>query len=89
MDASTVRRFVPQLEQAGIPVWLDGGWGIDALLGRETRPHHDLDLIVRVSDVLKVLDVLQPAGFVFIANRMKRRDHQVELTLGADRTVTT
>lgn len=64
MDASTVRRFVVQLEQAGIPIWLDGGWGIDALLGRETRPHHDLDVIVRVSDVPKVLELLRPANFV-------------------------
>lgn len=64
MDASTVRRLVAQLEQAGIPVWLDGGWGVDALLGRETRPHHDLDVIVRVSDVPKALELLQPANFI-------------------------
>ena len=64
VDASTVRRLVAKLEQAGIPVWLDGGWGIDALLGRETRPHHDLDVIVRVSDVPKALELLQPASFV-------------------------
>jgi len=24
-------------EGNGIPVWLDGGWGVDALLGEETR----------------------------------------------------
>ena len=64
MDASAVRRLVAQLELTGIPVWLDGGWGIDALLGRETRPHHDLDIIVRVSDVPKVLEVLGTASFV-------------------------
>jgi lincosamide nucleotidyltransferase A/C/D/E len=34
------------------------------LLGRETRRHHDLDIIVRVSDVPRLLDVCQPAGFV-------------------------
>ena len=28
----------------GIQVWLTGGWGIDALLGLQTRPHHDLDV---------------------------------------------
>ena len=59
MDASTVRRLVAQLEQAGIQVWLDGGWGIDALLGRDTRPHHDLDIVVRVSDVPKALSASQ------------------------------
>jgi len=64
VDASTVRRLVAQLQEAGITVWLDGGWGIDALLGRQTRPHHDLDIIVLVSDVPKVLEVLQPARFV-------------------------
>ena len=28
-----------------------GGWGVDALLGRQTRPHHDLDVLVEVSDL--------------------------------------
>jgi len=64
VDASTVRRLVAQLEQAGIPVWIDGGWGIDVLLGRETRPHRDLDVIIRVSDVPKALELLRPADFV-------------------------
>jgi lincosamide nucleotidyltransferase A/C/D/E len=32
------------LGSAGVNVWVDGGWGIDALLGEETRPHADLDL---------------------------------------------
>jgi lincosamide nucleotidyltransferase A/C/D/E len=64
VDASTVRRLVAQLEQAGFTVWLDGGWGIDALLGRETRPHHDLDIIVRVSDVPSLLQGCHSAEFV-------------------------
>src|SRR5688572_6319538 len=64
MNASTVCRLVAQLEQAGLTVWLDGGWGVDALLGRETRPHHDLDIIVRVSDVPRLLKVCQSADFV-------------------------
>ena len=36
---------------ADAPVWLMGGWGIDALLGRQTRSHHDLDVLVEVSDL--------------------------------------
>src|SRR5919201_6639891 len=27
-------------------VWLDRGWGLDALLGEQTRPHDDLDLAI-------------------------------------------
>lgn len=64
MDGSTVRKLVAQLQEAGITVWLDGGWGIDALLSRETRSHHDLDVIVCVRDVPKLLEVLDPASFV-------------------------
>ncbi|NLO08078.1 MAG: aminoglycoside nucleotidyltransferase [candidate division WS1 bacterium] len=33
-------------ERRGIPVWIDGGWGVDALLGRQTRPHNDADLVI-------------------------------------------
>ena len=32
------------LEDAAIPYWLDGGWGVDVLTGRETRPHRDIDI---------------------------------------------
>ena len=63
MEASAVRKIVVQLEHAGIPVWLDGGWGIDALLGRQTRPHHDLDILVRVSHVPKIVEALRSTGF--------------------------
>ena len=39
------------LAAADAPVWLMGGWGIDALVGRQTRPHHDLDVLVEVTDL--------------------------------------
>jgi lincosamide nucleotidyltransferase A/C/D/E len=32
------------LSTNSIQVWLLGGWGIDALLGQQTRPHKDIDL---------------------------------------------
>lgn len=34
---------------AGADVWVGGGWGIDALVGRQTRQHRDLDLMHRES----------------------------------------
>jgi hypothetical protein len=40
-----------------------GGWGVDALLGRETRPHHDLDLLVSVDDLGELQDLLADQGF--------------------------
>lgn len=50
-------------ESAGIEVWLDGGWAVDALLGAQTRPHNDVDIILRVADLPKLREVLGNRGF--------------------------
>jgi lincosamide nucleotidyltransferase A/C/D/E len=44
-------------------VWLDGGWGVDALLGEETRPHDDVDLVVERMALPQVLETLGALGF--------------------------
>jgi lincosamide nucleotidyltransferase A/C/D/E len=46
-----------------IPIWLTGGWGIDALLGNETRTHNDLDVILKLDDVAKMCSVMSGQGF--------------------------
>jgi lincosamide nucleotidyltransferase A/C/D/E len=51
------------LVAAGLPIWLCGGWGIDALLEEETRPHKDLDAIVRLEDVPAIRAILGEAGY--------------------------
>jgi lincosamide nucleotidyltransferase A/C/D/E len=50
-------------ESAGIEVWLDGGWAIDALLSAQTRPHKDVDIILRVADLPKLRESLAQRGF--------------------------
>ena len=40
-----------------------GGWGVDALLGRQTRPHHDLDVLVSVDDLGRLRDLLAEHAF--------------------------
>lgn len=44
MRLRDVLEVVDALDAAGVRVWLAGGWGVDALLGRQTRIHGDLDL---------------------------------------------
>jgi hypothetical protein len=34
------------LDQAGVAIWIDGGWAVDAVVGRQTRSHNDLDIAV-------------------------------------------
>jgi lincosamide nucleotidyltransferase A/C/D/E len=45
MPAELVPEVLDTLEEAGVRAWLAGGWGVDALLGEQTRPHRDLDLV--------------------------------------------
>jgi lincosamide nucleotidyltransferase A/C/D/E len=47
----------------GIQVWLTGGWGIDALLGGQTRPHKDLDVIMLLDDVVRMRELLGCDGY--------------------------
>ena len=44
-----VLEVVQALERAHLAVWIDGGWGVDAVLGTQTRDHHDVDLVVELS----------------------------------------
>ncbi len=54
-----------------------GGWGVDALLGRQTRPHKDLDVLVLVDDLPDRL----PTAFVATDPAGRELDvHVVEIT---------
>lgn len=50
MPAALVPEVLGTLEKAGVRAWLAGGWGVDALLGEQTRPHQDLDLVFDADD---------------------------------------
>lgn len=65
MTAPALVELLRLFESEAIPVWLDGGWGVDALLGEQTRQHKDVDLIPRVADVPKLRELLAQRGFAF------------------------
>jgi lincosamide nucleotidyltransferase A/C/D/E len=48
---------------AGLRFWLDGGWGVDALLGEQTRAHSDLDVALDRRDVAEAQQRLTALGF--------------------------
>lgn len=50
-------------EEHRIRVRLDGGWGVDALLGRQTRPHNDIDLFVERRQGEAFTALLERKGF--------------------------
>jgi lincosamide nucleotidyltransferase A/C/D/E len=64
MDARRLVGLMEHLASLGIPVWLDGGWAIDALLGHQRRPHDDLDLVAALDDVARISAAL--AGYDYV-----------------------
>jgi lincosamide nucleotidyltransferase A/C/D/E len=63
MGAEQVIEFVELLTDHGIVVYVDGGWGVDALLARQTRPHSDLDIAVQHKDVAQIRALLAARGY--------------------------
>jgi lincosamide nucleotidyltransferase A/C/D/E len=51
------------LRAAGTDVWIGGGWGVDALVGDQSREHRDLDLMHRLDQEPAVVAALAEAGF--------------------------
>jgi lincosamide nucleotidyltransferase A/C/D/E len=67
MEVGEVVRILDLLDAAGIGVWLDGGWGVDALLERQTREHDDLDLVAELADAERLTGILEGAGYELVA----------------------
>jgi lincosamide nucleotidyltransferase A/C/D/E len=66
MRDEDVVELVDTLEHAGVEVWIDGGWGVDALLEKQTRKHEDLDIVVGVDGVPRLVVVLANLGYTEI-----------------------
>lgn len=63
MNATIVLYILDLLAADDLLVWLDGGWGVEALLDRITRSHNDLDLILALDDLPRVVALLVRNGF--------------------------
>jgi len=64
MDLDEVRSVLEALDAAQCPWSMAGGWGVDALVGRQTREHRDLDILVRAEHEARVLSTLAARGYV-------------------------
>jgi lincosamide nucleotidyltransferase A/C/D/E len=63
MSENDVLALLAAVPARSIPVWVVGGWGIDALLGEQTRLHDDLDLAHRVEDEPELRQALEQLGY--------------------------
>jgi hypothetical protein len=51
------------LKRHEIDIWIDGRWGVDALLGEHTREHGDLDIAIQAKDLPKMRALLEEPGY--------------------------
>ena len=63
MLAVDVVRVMERLRDSGITAWIDGGWGVDALLEQETRQHDDLDLVIELDQADLATEALATLGY--------------------------
>jgi lincosamide nucleotidyltransferase A/C/D/E len=73
MDARSVLRVVTTLQNAGVRVWLDGGWGVDAQVGEQTREHDDLDCVIVLRGAPIARDALAALGFAVSLDELPTR----------------
>ena len=55
--------LIKRAAHAGVGIWIAGGWGVDALLGYQTRPHNDFDLFVQKKDKIAITGILESCGY--------------------------
>lgn len=79
MPAEEVLAVVDWLEARGAVHVITGGWAVDALVGRATRPHRDLDVIVEAGACDGLARWLRGRGYEVVVDWLPIR---VELRRG-------
>ena len=59
MNLHEVASLYQDLTKLNVKLWLDGGWAVDALLEKQTRPHEDVDIVIQEKDVSVVRKYLE------------------------------
>jgi lincosamide nucleotidyltransferase A/C/D/E len=73
MTADAVLAVLEALGRGGVAASVAGGWAVDALLGRVTRDHGDLDLAIDTADVERAVALLGDVGFAIDADERPAR----------------
>jgi lincosamide nucleotidyltransferase A/C/D/E len=73
VEGVEVLRVMRVLERAGVAAGISGGWGIDALLGRQSRPHGDLDLGIDARSLDSAIAALASVGYAVASDERPAR----------------
>ncbi len=61
--AEDVIEVIDALSAAGVPVWLFGGWAVEAQIPEARRCHCDIDLVVRADDLDRARELIEGIGY--------------------------
>jgi lincosamide nucleotidyltransferase A/C/D/E len=61
--STAVTQLYNDLNDLGVEVWIDGGWGVDALLGKQSRDHNDLDIVIQKKDIPILRKYMESKGY--------------------------
>ena len=60
-------------EKMEVTHWLDGGWGVDVLTGKQQREHRDIDIDFDAQHTQKVIKKLEDIGYKIEVDWMPSR----------------
>ena len=63
VNITDVKQILQLAIDAEIKVFLDGGWGVDALLGHQSRVHNDIDILVEKKDYQNFIEIMKANDF--------------------------
>ena len=63
MTAEKLLAIHADLAKLGVEIYLDGGWGVDALLGEQTREHKDIDFLIEKKNLETVKNYLDSNNY--------------------------
>ncbi len=62
-----------KLDSLNIRYWVDGGWGVDILTGKQNREHRDIDIDFDGAETDKLLTALYEMGYKKVVDWMPAR----------------
>ncbi len=61
-----VKQIADELQALSVPWYVAGGWALNLFMGRVTRVHHDVDIVIARTDQLAVRESLTARGWKFV-----------------------
>ncbi len=66
VDKNAFIKIIELLEKNKIRFWIEGGWGVDALFGKQTREHRDIDVDFDCNQEEDLIYLLKNLGYSIV-----------------------